>query len=88
MANYPETGLAWREAMEGGIGLASAEGTWLHAEGTFPYERVERWVRETYAEIGPDFIDAVVRNLRGLVDWAYGAGSEPFWPGSDDAESP
>jgi len=88
MANYPETGPAWREVIERGIGLASVEGARLHAEGTFPYERVESWVRETYAEIGLEFVDAVARNLRGLVDWAYGAGSEPFWPGFDDAENP
>jgi len=81
---YPQDQAAWRTAIETGIGLSHPEGTRALRAGTFPYARVDRWIRATFADgYSPDFVPALTRNLRGLVDWAYGEGAEPWWPGAD-----
>jgi hypothetical protein len=86
---YPQDAAAWAAAIQQGLGLAPEEGRRQLAEGTFDHPALERWLRETYAEgFSPDFVPALVRNLRGLVRWVYGDGVEPYWPGSDGGQTP
>jgi hypothetical protein len=81
----PMTVEEWRAALEKGVGLTPEEGIRLHGAGGIPVDRVEVFVREAYGEEdepGP-YVEAVVRNLLGMLDWVYGEGGEPYWPGCD-----
>ena len=81
---YPQEPGEWRQAVEVGIGVTGPVGQAAYRAGEFPYEKLELWIRETFSEgFRPDFVPALLRNLRGLVAWAYGDGGEPYWPGSD-----
>ncbi len=87
MANktYPQEPVEWRSAVQDGIGLDGSEGRRAFQVGTFPYEQLEQWIREAFGRgFSPDFVPALLRNIKGLVTWVYGDGSEPFWPGCDD----
>ncbi len=82
--DYPQSPTEWQAAIEAGIEVPIEEGSEALADGTFPYAKLADWVRVTYDKrIGPDFVAAVLRNIRGLVAWAYGDKSEPYWPGSE-----
>jgi hypothetical protein len=82
---YPQKPEAWRSAIQTGIGLTADEGSRAYRKGEFPYGRLETWIREAYSEgFHPDFLPALLRNIRGLVAWVYGDSGEPRWPGSDD----
>jgi len=64
--------------------MGGREGREAYQAGNFPYEQLEEWIRETFREgFSPDFVPALLRNIRGLVKWVYGDGDEPSWPGSD-----
>jgi len=82
--NYPQYPEEWRSAIYAGIGLNEKDGQKIYRAGKFPYKKLEGWIRETFCEgYSPDFIPALVRNIKGLVAWIYGDVSEPYWPGSD-----
>ncbi len=82
---YPQEPAEWRSAIEDGIGLDEMKAGEAYRTGQFPYDRLEHWIREAFgAGFHPDFVPALLRNIRGLVAWAYGEGEEPYWPGSDE----
>ena len=87
MANdYPTNPAQWRIVIEAGIGLSSLEAVEKLQAGKFPYKRLEEWIKQVFSDgFSPDFVPALLRNLHGLVHWVYGEGSEPYWPGSDEA---
>lgn len=83
---YPREPAEWRSAIREGIGISGSEGKKAYLAGKFPYEKLERWIRQTFTEdFSPEFMPALLRNRKGLVAWVYGDGAEPFWPGSDRA---
>jgi hypothetical protein len=83
-STYPQNPEGWRSAIQDGIGLSEFEGQRAYQAGEFPYEDLERWIQGTYREgFHPDFVPALLRNIKGLVAWVYGDGSEPSWPGAD-----
>jgi len=82
--DHPQEPAAWRAAIEDGMGLTWPEGRDAWQSGAFPYEQFTRWIRETFSDgYSPQFVPALVRNVRGLAAWVYGEGDEPYWPGSD-----
>jgi hypothetical protein len=86
MANsrYPQNPAEWRSAIQDGIGVGEIQGREAFHAGKFPYEELEQWIREAFGKaFSPDFVPALLRNIRGLVAWVYGDGVEPYWPGSD-----
>lgn len=77
----------WRASIENGIGLAPEEGETLRCSDDFPFDRLVDWIRQQFSEddgYSPDFVPALIRNIKGLVSWVYGDSSEPFWPGHDE----
>jgi hypothetical protein len=83
--NYPQSPQAWRSAIQRGLGLGEAEARRAHQAGEFPFDRLERWIRMAFGDdYSPEFVPALLRNMKGLAAWAYGQGPEPYWPGSDD----
>jgi hypothetical protein len=86
-AQWPETREQWRAVLAAGIGLSPEDGDAQWAAGDLDLATVDDWLATTYAaENGfhPDFVPALARNLRGLLAWVYGGGSEPCWPGRDE----
>ena len=84
--NFPQTAAEWQQAIAAGLDMTPIQGQQAWASNTFPFERLAKWLAQTYnAEKGysPEFVPALQRNLHGLVTWAYGNGAEPYWPGSD-----
>lgn len=87
MANktYPQQPAEWRSAIEDGIGASRVRAQHAYHTGQFPYGQLEDWLRRAFGTgFHPDFVPALLRNIKGLVAWAYGEGDEPHWPGSDD----
>lgn len=85
---FPQNSSEWRQAIEQGIGLPHSAGQAAYEAGRYPYPVLAAWLRRTYSAAAgyrPDFVPALTRNLHGLVDWVYGNGREPHWPGNDDA---
>ena len=81
---YPQEPAEWRSAIEVGIGLSEMEAQEAYRLGEFPYGRLKDWIREAFgAGFHPDFVPALLRNVKGLVAWVYGEAGEPSWPGSD-----
>lgn len=84
MATWPQTTDEWAAAIEQGMGLSSEQAQQAYKAGQFAYGKLEEWIRSAFSEgFSPEFVPALLRNKYGLVDWVYGAGSEPYWPGSD-----
>ena len=86
MANgtYPHNPKEWQSAIQDGIGVGEIEGQEAYQAGQFPCDELERWIRQAYsAGYSPDFVPALLRNIKGLVAWVYGGEGEPYWPGSD-----
>jgi hypothetical protein len=83
-STYPQDPADWQSATQEGIGLSAIEGRNAYRAGKFPYQELERWIRGTFSQgFSPDFVTALLRNVKGLVAWVYGEGGEPYWPGSD-----
>jgi hypothetical protein len=83
-STYPQNPVEWQSAIYDGIGVDAIEGQEAYQAGQFPYEKLALWIREAYSEgFSPDFVPALLRNIKGLVAWVYGDGGEPSWPGSD-----
>jgi hypothetical protein len=81
---YPQNPEEWQSAIQYGIGVGVTEGQESYEVGEFPYDELVSWIRETYSEgFSPDFVPALLRNIKGLVAWVYADSSEPCWPGSD-----
>lgn len=86
MANstYPQNPTEWRSAIQAGIGVDGVEAREAYQTAQFPYEELAQWIRAAYSVgYSPDFVPALLRNIKGLVAWAYGDGDEPSWPGAD-----
>lgn len=82
---YPQDRDGWQQAIHQGIGLSGEEGSMLYKQDAFPFKELRDWIGKNYAtDFGPHFPQALLRNIHGLVDWVYGNGAEPYWPGSDD----
>lgn len=82
---YPRQPDEWRSAIQDGIGLSEDAGRSACERGEFPFEKLEEWIQTTFSEgYTAGFAPALLRNIRGLVSWVFGGGSEPSWPGSDD----
>ena len=83
-STYPQSPKEWQSAIHYGIHADAIEGQEAYQAGQFPYEKLALWMREAYGEgFSPDFVPALLRNIKGLVAWVYGEGAEPSWPGSD-----
>ncbi len=81
---YPQNPEEWQSAIQDGIGVGRIEGQEAYHAGRFPHEELASWIREAYSGgCSPDFVPALLRNIKGLVAWVYGDGGEPSWPGSD-----
>jgi hypothetical protein len=86
---YPQDPKEWREAIESGLGLTPPEAQDAYRAGVFPFEQLELWLQSTYQQgYSSEFLPALQRNIEGLIAWAYGNESEPYWPGSDDDQKP
>lgn len=84
---YPQTSDEWRSAIASGFGLSPAEGITKYEAGIFPFDDFLVWLEKEFSAdkgYSSDFVPALVRNLKGLVAWIYGKGSEPYWPGHDN----
>lgn len=82
---YPQNPEEWQSTIQDEIDLSFDEGQKAFQEGNFPYEQLEQWIRKSFSKgFSPDFVPALLRNIRRLVAWVYGDGNEPYWPGSDD----
>ena len=56
----------------------------MEKTNTYP-QNSEEWIRNTFSKgFSPEFVSALLRNIKGLVAWVYGNKGEPYWPGSDD----
>jgi hypothetical protein len=83
--SYPQNPEEWQSTIQNEIGISKSEGQNFLQESQFPYQKLAHWIQETFKEgFSSDFIPALLRNLQGFVEWVYGEGDEPFWPGSDD----
>jgi hypothetical protein len=81
---YPQEPAEWQSAIQEGTGVSATEGRKAYQAGVFPYGELERWIQDTFSQgFSPDFVPALLRNVKGLVAWVYGEGGEPSWPGSD-----
>jgi len=81
---YPENVMEWKKVIDSGLTFDKDTGAKLLASREFPLDKLEKWIRAYFTvDIGPVFVDAVVRNIKGLARWVYGTGSEPSWPGRD-----
>jgi hypothetical protein len=83
---YPRTPAEWRRAITRGIGLTHEEGKALRQADAFPFDALLTWIEQEYSEdcgYSPNFLPALVRNIKGLVRWVYGTDPEPFWPRAD-----
>ena len=86
---YPTSPAEWAEWIENNLEISKEEGLKMIRTRTFPYVLLEEcFKREFTSEEGYslDFIPALVRNIRGLVSWAFGQGKEPLWTGSDESQ--
>ena len=82
--DYPKNEDEWRIAIYKGLGITQTEGKELFQSKRFPVRKLEDWIRIEHARgFGPEFVPALLRNIKGLVAWVYGDGPEPCWPGKD-----
>ncbi|MFW9848219.1 MAG: hypothetical protein ACFFF4_03720 [Candidatus Thorarchaeota archaeon] len=86
MAIYPTSPEEWHSWIEEHLGISRKKGLDLIRESSFPVERlIEVWENEFTESKGysPAFIPALVRNVKGLLNWVFNDGSEPNWTASD-----
>ena len=82
---YPENPEEWQSAIQDNIGIKVSEGQRDYQEGIFPYKKLEEWIQRAFSEgFSPNFVPALLRNIKGFVAWVYGNKEEPSWPGSDE----
>ena len=81
---YPQNKHEWGIVIQQGLGVTLGKGKRLNKDGKFPVQDLAQFIKKEYSEgYGPNFVPALLRNLKGLINWVYGDGSEPYWPGSD-----
>ncbi|UCH32275.1 MAG: hypothetical protein JSV05_02525 [Candidatus Bathyarchaeota archaeon] len=83
-ALYPSTAGGWRKIISQALNLTPEEGATRYQNGTFPSRELEDWIQQRFKPedgYAHNFIPALIRNIKGLVAWVYGSGSEPYWPG-------
>jgi hypothetical protein len=81
---YPQNPDEWQSSIQRGIGLNKAAGQLAYHGEAFPYKELENWIKDTFSQgYHPDFVPALLRNIKGLVGWVYGDREEPSWSGSD-----
>jgi hypothetical protein len=82
--SYPQNRNEWSKAIERGLGITQAQGEERYLQSNFPIQELAEWLKKEYsAGFGPNFIQALLRNINGLIAWIYGNKLEPYWPGSD-----
>jgi hypothetical protein len=82
---YPQDAQGWRDLIERELNIKESEGRSAHKAGIFPYETLEVWIKSKFSDgYHPSFVPALLRNILGFVNWVYGSGKEPSWPGSDE----
>jgi hypothetical protein len=88
---YPRNADERQDAISKALQLTLEKGETLYQAGTFPFDDLLTWIRREFgADKGysSDFVLALIRNLKGLIAWVYGDGSEPYWPGQDEDQLP
>ncbi|MFW9779331.1 MAG: hypothetical protein ACFFE8_10805 [Candidatus Heimdallarchaeota archaeon] len=86
--NYPQNREEWQNAIYAGIGLSKPEGETRYQSQEFPYSDLEKWIQRSYSRgFHPDFVPALLRNIKGLVAWVYGGRNEPNWSQADKETS-
>jgi len=81
---YPQNKHEWSIAIQEGLGITLTSGKELHRDGRFPADDLLEFIKKEYSEgFGENFVPALLRNLKGLINWVYGNGAEPYWPGKD-----
>lgn len=83
---YPQNANEWRKAISKALNLTPEECDARLQSDAFPFDDLVVWIRREFrADKGysSDFISALIRNRKGLIAWAYGGCSEPYWPGQD-----
>jgi hypothetical protein len=86
---YPTSPSEWIEWIEDNLEINREEGKLMLETDEFPYVLLEEYFKKEFTvEDGysSEFIPALVRNIKGLVSWAFGEGPEPLWTGSDDPD--
>ena len=87
--SYPRNSEEWCISISQGIGLPPEKGRSLYNSGRFPFDELISWICREFSEengYSLNFVPALIRNIKGLVNWVYGNGSEPYWSGKDDEE--
>jgi len=85
---WPQDAEAWRAALARILRQGEEEARERYLAGTLPRETIAGWLGARFSAARgyePDFAPALVRNLDGLLRWAFGDGPEPLWSGSDAA---
>lgn len=86
---YPQNVDEWREAIGKALNLSPEEDKARYQASTFPFDDLIVWIRREFSAdegYSPDFVPALIRNHKRLIDWVYGDGSEPYWPGHDEGK--
>ncbi len=85
---YPQNRNEWLQAIQHGVGISGEEGKKVLLQGAFPIENLRNWIVNEFSDgFGQHFAPALLRNIHGLINWVYGNGNEPYWPGSDDDQA-
>lgn len=88
---WPQDAEGWRDTLARILRTSPDEAQERHVAGTLPRETIAGWLDARFSAargFHPDFAPSLVRNLDGLMRWAFGNGSEPYWPGSDADQRP
>ncbi len=89
MAVYPTSPEEWHSWIDVHLGISRQKGLDLFKDSSFPMERlIAIWEMEFTETKGysPAFIPALVRNVKGLLNWVYYDGPEPNWRESDSSQ--
>jgi len=85
--SFPHNADEWREAISKALNLTTEKGKAHFQTGTFPFDDLIVWIHRKFSSdkgYSPDFISALIRNRKGFINWIYGNGAEPYWPGQDE----
>ncbi len=83
---WPQDAEGWRELLSRVLRLSPEDAQERYHAGILPRDTLAGWIEARYAAARgyhPDFAPALIRNLDGLLAWAFGDGPEPHWPGDD-----
>jgi hypothetical protein len=85
-AGWPQDAASWGDVLARILRISSDEAHERYSAGELPREVIAGWIDARFSAARgyhPDLAPALLRNLDGLLRWAYGDGPEPYWPGSD-----